>query len=66
VPRNALYALLYQRGVAAGGATAPFGADTRRALWAALALGSLPALALTLLETAFHSGATVHLVARRA
>jgi len=61
LPRNGLYTLLYRRGPA----PAPFGARTRCALWAGLALGAAPALALAVAEAAFGSGATVHLVARR-
>jgi len=61
LPRNGLYTLLYERGHAA----APFDARTRRALWACLALGVVPALALTVAETASRQGATVHVVARR-
>jgi SAM-dependent methyltransferase len=63
LPRNGLYTLLYQRG-AAGAAVAPFDVRTRAALWAALALGAAPALALACLETVCRSGATVHVVAR--
>jgi SAM-dependent methyltransferase len=70
LPRNGLYTLLYQRAprTGRGGAPgpAPFDASTRRALWAGLVLGALPALALTFAETARHAGATVHVVARRA
>jgi SAM-dependent methyltransferase len=61
LPRNGLYTLLYERG--AGGD--PFDARTRRALWAWLALGAAPALALSVAEAAGRSGATVHVVARR-
>lgn len=64
LPRNALYTMLYQRGD--DGAAQPLDARTRLGLWALCALGALPALALTFLETAGRSGATVHLVARRA
>jgi len=64
LPRNGLYTLLYQR-TASGEVAAPFDARTRRALRAGFALGVAPALALTLAEAAFRSGATVHVVARR-
>lgn len=63
LPRNGLYTLLYERG--ATSAARPFDARTRRTLWAWLALGIVPALALTLAETAARSGASVHVVARR-
>jgi SAM-dependent methyltransferase len=62
LPRNGLYTLLYRRGLAD---TAPFDAPTRRALWTGLLAGAAPALLLTLAETAFRSGATIHLVARK-
>jgi len=61
LPRNALYTLLHRRGPA----PAPFDARTRLVLWAGLALGAAPALALSVVEAAFRSGATVHVVARR-
>jgi len=62
LPRNGLYTLLYERGA---GDAPPFDARTRRALWAWLVLGAVPALALALAETLARSGATVTLVARR-
>jgi SAM-dependent methyltransferase len=62
LPRNGLYALLYQR---SSHAPPPFPARVRRALWAGLVLGAAPAFALTLAESAFRSGATIHLVARK-
>jgi len=62
LPRNGLYTLLYERGA---GHAAPFDARVRARLLAGLALGALPALALTLVETALRSGGTVHVVCRR-
>jgi 2-polyprenyl-3-methyl-5-hydroxy-6-metoxy-1,4-benzoquinol methylase len=61
LPRNGLYALLYQRGA---GVPPPFDARTRALLWAALLLGAVPALALSCAETVARAGATVHVVAR--
>jgi SAM-dependent methyltransferase len=63
LPRNGLYALLRQRPV---GSAPPFRAATRFWLRAALVALTPPALAAAVLETALRSGATVHVVARRA
>lgn len=62
LPRNALYTLLHHR---APGAQPPYEAATRRWLWFWLVVGTPIGLGLTLLETAFRNGATVHVVARR-
>ena len=62
LPRNGLYTLLYRRGA---GHPAPFDAGTRARLYALLAAGALPALALTVVETALRSGGTVHVVCTR-
>jgi SAM-dependent methyltransferase len=62
LPRNGLYTLLYRR---AAGAPPPFDPRTQRALWTGLALGAVPALAATAVETLLRSGGTVHVVARR-
>jgi hypothetical protein len=63
LPRNGLYTLLHRR---SQGQPPPFDRPTRRRLWAWLLLGAPIAAALTVLETLLRSGATVHLVARRA
>jgi 2-polyprenyl-3-methyl-5-hydroxy-6-metoxy-1,4-benzoquinol methylase len=62
LPRNGLYALLHERPPSG---PPPFSAPLRAALWICFALGAPLGLALTLLETALRSGATVHVVARR-
>jgi SAM-dependent methyltransferase len=62
MPRNGLYTLLHHR---TAGAPLPFDARTRFWLWFWLVLGFPLGLAATVLETAFRSGATVHVVARR-
>ena len=62
LPRNGVYQLLHRR---AHGDAPPFDARTRLRLWGWLAFGTPIAGALTLLETALRSGATVHVVARR-
>ena len=62
LPRNGLYTLLYERGA---GEPAPFDARIRTRLIAGLAVGALPALVLTLVETGLRSGGTVHVVCRR-
>ena len=62
LPRNGLYTLLYERGA---GHAAPFDARIRARLLAGLAIGALPALALTLAEAGLRSGGTVHVVCRR-
>jgi SAM-dependent methyltransferase len=62
LPRNGLYTLLHDR---APGEPPPFDARTRRVLrlaWLALAP---PAIAASVVEAALHTGATVHLVARK-
>jgi len=59
-PRNGLYTLLYRR---SPGEAQPFDARTRRRLMLSLALGAVPALAATLVETAARQGGTVHVVA---
>jgi SAM-dependent methyltransferase len=60
-PRNGLYTLLHQGGA---GYAAPFDPRTRALLWAVLALGAAPSLALACAEAAGRSGATVHVAAR--
>ena len=60
LPRNGLYTLLHDR-AAGGGAT--FDLMTQLKLLAGGAVGLAPALALTLLEAWFRTGATVHVVA---
>ena len=62
LPRNGIYTLLYQRSART---PPPFSPAVRRTLWAGLLLGAAPALALTVAESAFRSGATIHLVAPR-
>jgi SAM-dependent methyltransferase len=62
LPRNGLYTLLYQRGA---GRERPFDPRTRARLVAGLAIAVLPALGLTLFESAVRSGGTIHLVCRR-
>ncbi len=63
LPRNGLYRLLHER--SARGAP-PFDAWTRLRLFTALVLLSPLALVASLLEAWLRTGATVHLVARRA
>jgi SAM-dependent methyltransferase len=63
LPRNALYTLLHRR---APGSPPPFDGATRFWLRLWLLLLTPLALAATLLETLFRTGATVHVVARRA
>jgi 2-polyprenyl-3-methyl-5-hydroxy-6-metoxy-1,4-benzoquinol methylase len=63
LPRNGLYTLLHQR---APGGAAPFDAATRICLMLGLALLAPFALAASALEAVLRSGATIHLVARRA
>lgn len=62
LPRNSLYTLLHRRSL---GEPSPFDARTRRRLWFWLVIGVPPSLLVTLFETLFRSGATVHLVARK-
>jgi 2-polyprenyl-3-methyl-5-hydroxy-6-metoxy-1,4-benzoquinol methylase len=62
LPRNGLYTLLHRR----HGGEPPFDPRTRRRLLARGALLAPLALALSLLEAVARSGATVHVVARRA
>jgi 2-polyprenyl-3-methyl-5-hydroxy-6-metoxy-1,4-benzoquinol methylase len=63
LPRNGLYTLLHRR---SRREPPPYTAGTRALLLALFALGTPLALGLSLLETLFRSGATVHVVARRA
>jgi 2-polyprenyl-3-methyl-5-hydroxy-6-metoxy-1,4-benzoquinol methylase len=63
LPRNGLYTLLHSR---SRREPAPYTAGMRVLLLGAFALLAPFAIALTLLETLFGSGATVHVVARRA
>lgn len=63
LPRNGLYTLMHQRRL---GDAPPFDPPTRRWLQLGLVAGAPLALAATLLETLFRSGATVHLTARKA
>ena len=62
LPRNGLYTLLHDR---SPGAPAPFDVGTRFQLRAWLALGLVPALLATLVETTLRNGATVHVSAHR-
>ena len=62
LPRNGLYTLLHQR---SAGEPLPYDARTRFWLWFWLVVGSPLGLVATVLETAFRSGATVHVVARK-
>ncbi len=62
LPRNGLYTLLHQR---APGVPVPFDFRTRCWLRFWLVVGGPPALLATLIETAFRSGATVHVSARK-
>ena len=64
LPRNGLYTLLHDRAAHAGGPA--FGPMTQLKLLAGGALAVLPALLLTLIDAWFHTGATVHVVARAA
>ena len=63
LPRNALYTLMHRR-VQRG--PAPFAAGTRWLLWLLLALLAPFALALAVIEALLGSGATIHVVARKA
>ncbi|MGI9591439.1 MAG: methyltransferase domain-containing protein [Myxococcota bacterium] len=63
LPRNGLYTLLHDR---PHGAPAPFDPATRFQLRMWFALGLVPALLTTLVETVLRNGATVHVSARRA
>jgi 2-polyprenyl-3-methyl-5-hydroxy-6-metoxy-1,4-benzoquinol methylase len=63
LPRNGLYTLLHDRAAHAGGGAA-FDPMTRLKLLAGGALALPPALVLTLIESWFRTGATVHVVAR--
>ena len=63
LPRNGLYTLLHDRVAQAGGGAA-FDPMTRLKLFTGGALVLPPALVLTLFESWFHTGATVHVVAR--
>jgi 2-polyprenyl-3-methyl-5-hydroxy-6-metoxy-1,4-benzoquinol methylase len=62
LPRNGLYTLLHSR---SRREPAPYDGATRALLLGAFVLLTPFALALTVLETLFGSGATVHVVARR-
>jgi SAM-dependent methyltransferase len=62
LPRNGLYTLLHRR---SAGAALPFDRRTRRWLLFWLVVGAPLGLLATLIETAFRSGATVHLVAHK-
>ena len=62
LPRNGLYTLLHERPPGGG---LPLDAPTRFLLRAALLIGAPFALALSVVEAACRSGATVHVVARR-
>ena len=62
LPRNGLYTLLHSR---SRREPAPYDLATRMLLLSLFALGVPLALGLAFLETAFRSGATVHVVARR-
>jgi len=63
LPRNGLYTLLHER-AAQGEQSTTFDLITRLKLVAGGAITLVPALILTLLESWFRSGATVHVVAR--
>ena len=63
LPRNGLYTLLHERGPRA---PAPFDVQTRFWLRLWLLVGIVPAFLATGLETALHTGATVHVSARKA
>jgi SAM-dependent methyltransferase len=62
LPRNGLYTLLHER---VPGTPPPFDAPTRFRLRLAMLVGTPLALAASVLEAAFRTGATVHVVARR-
>ena len=64
LPRNGLYTLLHDREDESGGR--PFDAATRRRVLTQGALWALPAAVLAVAEAVLRSGATVHVVARRA
>jgi SAM-dependent methyltransferase len=63
LPRNGLYTLMHRR---AQRGPEPFGAGTRWLLWLILSALAPFALALAVVEALLGSGATIHLVARKA
>ncbi len=63
LPRNGLYTLMHRR---AQRGPAPFAAGTRWLLWLLLFVGAPFALAMAVVEALLGSGATVHVVARKA
>lgn len=63
LPRNGLYTLMHRR---AQRGLAPFTAGTRSLLWLILFVGAPFALVMALCEALLGSGATVHIVARKA